>query len=273
VPIDFPLELADRLRANGVRLRADAAEFTRRRRTKSPAELAGIRRAQRAADAAMAAGAELLRSGGSVTAEAVRAAMQSVCREMGCTLPSDVIVGPGAQGALGHEPGSGPLPAGTSIIVDIWPRDDESSCYADMTRTFVIGTPPDDVAEWHRITQDALEAVRAAVRPGVTGKALWELSCDVYEAAGHPTQRTKEPGAVLREGFFHGLGHGVGLAVHEDPNLGRGGNAELIPGDVVTLEPGTYRQGYGGVRLEDIVLVTDDGCQTLTSFPYELTPG
>jgi Xaa-Pro aminopeptidase len=93
----------------------------------------------------------------------------------------------------------------------------------------------------------------------------------VYEAAGHPTQRSKPEGQLLRDGFFHGLGHGVGLEVHEDPGLGRAGD-DLIAGDVITLEPGTYRQGYGGVRLEDLLLVTEDGSETLTDFPYDLKP-
>ena len=272
VPLEFPLELADRLRERGVRVRVDAGEFTRRRRAKTTTEIEGIRRAQKAADAAMARAAELLRGGGDLTAEQVREAMSTVCREHHCTLPPEVVVGAGAQGAVGHESGSGPLPPGTSIIVDIWPSDDATGCYADMTRTFVIGEIPDEIAEWHRITAEALERVRAATRPGVSGKALWELSCDLYEAAGHPTQRTKEPGVMLREGYFHSLGHGVGLEVHEEPNLGRGGSAELIPGDVVAVEPGTYRQGFGGVRLEDLLLVTGDGCETLTAFPYGLTP-
>jgi Xaa-Pro aminopeptidase len=272
VPPEFPLGLADRLRANGVALSVDPAEFIRRRRAKTPAEIEGIRRAQRAADAAMARAAELLRGGGELTAEGVRAQMQEVCRELGSTLPSDVIVAAGAQGAIGHDPGSGPLPEGAPIIVDIWPRDHASGCYADMTRTFVIGRVPAEVAEWHRLTEDALEKTRAATRAGVTGKSVWDAACDVYEAAGHPTQRTKAAGEVLREGFFHGLGHGVGLEVHEEPGLGRAGTAELIAGDVVTLEPGTYRQGFGGVRLEDLVLVTEDGCETLTDFPYGLAP-
>jgi Xaa-Pro aminopeptidase len=93
----------------------------------------------------------------------------------------------------------------------------------------------------------------------------------VYEAAGHPTQRSKSEGQVLRDGFFHGLGHGVGLDVHEEPGLGRSGD-DLLAGDVITLEPGTYRQGYGGVRLEDLLVVTEDGSETLTDFPYELAP-
>jgi Xaa-Pro aminopeptidase len=272
VPLDFPLALADRLRSAGVEVRPDEAEFTRRRRAKTSAEIEGVRRAQEAADAGMARAAELLRAGGDLTAEGVRAAIAEVCRGHGALLGSDAVVGAGAQGAIGHDPGSGPLPAGVPIIVDIWPQDEESGCYADMTRTFVVGDVPDDIAEWHAVSKDALERVRAAAKPGVSGKALWELTCDVFEAAGHPTQRTKKPGEVLSDGFFHGLGHGVGLSVHEEPNLGRGGDEPLVEGDVVAVEPGTYRQGYGGVRLEDLLLITADGCETLTDFPYDLVP-
>jgi Xaa-Pro aminopeptidase len=180
-------------------------------------------------------------------------------------------VASGAAGALGHDPGSGPLREGEPIIIDIWPIDDESACYADMTRTFVVGAIPDELAEWHRLTAEALEATRAAVRPGAHGREIYGIACEVYEKAGIPTQRTKTEGQVLRDGFFHGLGHGVGLDVHEEPGLGRSGD-ELIAGDVITLEPGTYRQGYGGVRLEDLLLVTETGGETLTDFPYGLAP-
>jgi Xaa-Pro aminopeptidase len=96
--------------------------------------------------------------------------------------------------------------------------------------------------------------------------------CELFEENGQKTVLSKPNGEVLENGFFHGLGHGVGLEVHEAPNLGRGGTAELIPGDVVTLEPGLYRQGFGGCRLEDLVLVTEDGAENLTDFPYDLTP-
>ncbi|MEA2494838.1 MAG: Xaa-Pro aminopeptidase [Thermoleophilaceae bacterium] len=271
VPAEFPLALAERLRERGIQARPNHEEFARRRRSKSAAELAGIRRAQAAADAAMTRAAELLRAGGSLTSEVVRNEMIAVCREHAATLPADVIVASGGAGAIGHDPGSGPLREGESIIIDIWPIDDESACYADMTRTFVIGDVPDELAEWQRLTLEALEATRAAVRPGAHGRDIYDIACDVYEKAGIPTQRTKAEGEVLRDGFFHGLGHGVGLDVHEEPGLGRSGD-ELVVGDVITLEPGTYRQGYGGVRLEDLVLVTEDGGETLTDFPYELTP-
>ena len=271
VPVEFPVELADRLRERGVSVRANHEEFAGRRRVKNAAEIAGVRRAQAAADAAMGRAAEVLRGGGSLTSEDVRGEMIAVCRSHGATLPADVIVASGAAGAIGHDPGSGPLGEGEPIIIDIWPMDDESACYADMTRTFVMGDAPDELAEWHRLTAEALEASRAAVRPGVNGREIYDIACEVYENAGIPTQRTKAEGQVLRDGFFHGLGHGVGLDVHEEPGLGRSGD-ELVAGDVITLEPGTYRQGYGGVRLEDLVLVTEDGGETLTNFPYELTP-
>ncbi|MEA2493401.1 MAG: Xaa-Pro aminopeptidase [Thermoleophilaceae bacterium] len=271
VPAEFPVELADRLRGRGVEVRANHEEFARRRRSKNAAEIAGVRRAQAAADAAMGCAAELLRGGGSLTSELVRNEMIAVCREHGATMPADVIVASGAAGAIGHDSGSGPLREGEPIIIDIWPVDDESACYSDMTRTFFLGDVPDELAEWHRLTEEALEKTRAAVRPGVNGREIYDIACQVYEDAGIPTQRTKAEGEVLRDGFFHGLGHGVGLDVHEEPGLGRSGD-DLVVGDVITLEPGTYRQGYGGVRLEDLVLVTEDGSETLTNFEYSLAP-
>ena len=271
VPAEFPVELADRLRERGVEVRTDHEEFARRRRVKSAAELDGIRRAQKAADSAMARAAELLRGGAELTSELVRAEMAAVCRKHRATLGPEAIVASGAAGAVGHDSGSGPLREREPIVIDIWPVDDASACFADMTRTFVMGEIADELAEWHALTLEALELTRAAVRPGVNGREIYDIACDVYEKAGQPTARTKAEGQVLRDGFFHGLGHGVGLDVHEEPNLGRTGD-DLVAGDVITLEPGVYRQGYGGVRLEDLVLVTEDCHETLTDYAYDLQP-
>jgi Xaa-Pro aminopeptidase len=282
VPFWFPLELADFLRENGIELRADREFFNSRRRAKNEAEVAGIRRAQRAAEAGMEAARELLRratpgdgvlslDGETLTAERIKAAIDERFVELGCSA-EDFIVAPGAQGAVGHETGHGPIPAKEPLIIDVWPRDRETACFADMTRTFVVGEPASELAEWHALVREALDRAIDALRPGVGGRAVYDVACDVFEQRGFPTARTKEDGKPLMEGFFHGLGHGVGLEVHEEPGMGIASKKELVAGDVVTVEPGLYRQGYGGVRLEDLVLITEDGAENLTRFSYDLTP-
>jgi Xaa-Pro aminopeptidase len=272
VPPEFPVAVADHLRGNGLVLDVEPETFVLRRRAKTGAQLDGIRRAQHAADAAMAVAAQLIRElRPGLTSEEIRAAMTAVCDELDCDLPGDVIVAHGAQSADGHESGFGALVAGEPVVVDIWPRDRGSRCWADMTRTFVAGggTPSDELAEYWRLTKESLELVYPEVRAGADANAIYRRSCEPYIAAGKPTQLTKPEGEVLRDGYFHGLGHGVGLEVHERPALTRSPDT-LLAGDVITLEPGCYRQGYGGCRLEDLVLVTDDGYETLTDFPYDL---
>jgi Xaa-Pro aminopeptidase len=278
---EFPLLVADRLRTDGIELTPDAETFKARRRVKSPAELEGIRRAQGAAEAGMAAAAALLRramadgdrlivDGETLTAESVRAALREACAARGAPAPPDAIVASVRQG-FGHEPGSGPLPAGLPIQVDIAPRDERSTCWADMTRTFVVGEVPEAVGAQEELVREAIERARAATRPGVRGHELHALACDVFEAAGHRTQRTG-PGDDPNEGFQFSLGHGVGLEVHEAPSLGQSGHDPLVAGDVVAVEPGLWERELGGVRFEDLLLVTDDGCETLTDYPYDLAP-
>ncbi|HEU5243326.1 MAG TPA: M24 family metallopeptidase, partial [Gaiellaceae bacterium] len=231
VPADFPVWLADRLRADGVELMVDQNLFDDRRRAKTESQLAGMRRAQRAAEAAMDAcrellrraeirGDELLLDGEQLTVERVKADL-SVVFARHDTTADEYIVAPGAQGAVGHDMGSGPIRAGTPLVVDIFPRDNASAVYTDMTRTFVAGDVPDDVREWHRLCKEALDRAVAEIRAGVEARAVFDLTCDIFEAAGEPTQRTKQPGESLADGFFHGLGHGVGLEVHEAPGMGR----------------------------------------------------
>jgi Xaa-Pro aminopeptidase len=282
VPKDFPVWLADRLRADGVELDVDQQVFDDRRRAKTEAQVAGMRRAQRAAEAAMDAcrallrraeirGDELLLDGEQLTVERLKEDM-NVVFAANDTTADEYIVAPGAQGAVGHDMGSGPIRPGTPLVVDIFPRDNASAVYTDMTRTFVVGEVPDDIREWHRLCKEALDAAIAQIRAGVEARAVFDLTCDIFEAAGEPTQRTKQAGETLADGFFHGLGHGVGLEVHEEPSMGRLANKKLVAGDVVTVEPGLYRSGYGGVRLEDIVLVTETGAENLTDYPYDLEP-
>ncbi len=282
VPDNFPVWLADRLRADGVKLDVDQELFGDRRRAKTEAQLAGMRRAQRAAEAAMDTcrgllrraeirGDELLLDGEQLTVERIKAEM-NVAFAAHDTTADEYIVAPGAQGAVGHDMGSGPIPPNTPLVVDIFPRDNASAVYTDMTRTFVVGEVVGDVREWHRLCKEALDAAVADIRAGADARAVFDGTCDIFEAAGEPTQRTKQPGETLGDGFFHGLGHGVGLEVHEAPSMGLLANKRLIAGDVVTIEPGLYRAGYGGVRLEDIVLVTETGAEVLTDYPYDLEP-
>jgi len=216
-------------------------------------------------------GDELLLDGKQLTVERVKADM-SVAFAAHDTAADEYIVAPGAQGAMGHHMGSGPIRPGAPLVVDIFPRDNASAVYTDMTRTFVVGDVPDDVREWHRLCKEALDRAESEIKDDVDGRSIFDGTCDIFEAAGEPTQRTKQPGEALSDGFFHGLGHGVGLEVHEEPSMGRLANKKLVAGDVVTVEPGLYRAGYGGVRLEDIVLVTESGADVITDYPYDLEP-
>ena len=280
VPPSFPLELADHLRAHGLELQVDRALFEDRRRRKNDVELAGLRRAQRAVEAALDASRELLRNadadgtlvldGEPLTSERIKLEIERVFSEHGVAA-EHYTVSHGAQTAIGHDAGSGAILPNEPIVFDLFPRDRETGVYTDMTRTYVVGTPSDEVREYHRLAKEALDRVVAEVRPGVNGRALMQLTCDLFAEHGYPTPLTKEPGQVLDSGFFHGLGHGVGLEVHERPWMSRAGD-DLVAGDVIAIEPGLYRAGYGGVRLEDIAIVTDDGIELVTDYPYDLEP-
>jgi Xaa-Pro aminopeptidase len=281
VPPTFPVELADKLRAEGIELTPDRDVFVRRRRVKTQAELEGIRRAQRGAEAAMDAARELFRraepsgevavlDGEPLTCERIKLAIHQVFTDRDL-FTEEFIVSHGPQTAVGHELGSGEIKPGEPIVLDLWPRDRMSSCYADMTRTFVIGKPSDELVEYQKLVREALRRSLEAVKPGVRGRDVYAIVCELFHEHGYPTGLHKAEGEVLEDGFFHGLGHGVGLEVHEQPWLSRY-PGELVEGDVITLEPGLYRSGYGGCRLEDLVHVTADGAVLLTEFPYDIAP-
>jgi Xaa-Pro aminopeptidase len=281
VPPSFPVGLADFLRGSGVELTVDRELFDQRRRAKNETELAGIRRAQKACEAALDAARELLRraapngaglevDGQPLTSERLKRAIEAVFSDHGVE-GGEMIVSHGPQSAVGHDLGSGQIQVNEPIVFDLFPKDKETGCYADMTRTYFVGDPPEEVREWYRLVKEALDRSTAEIRPGKNGRELHELACAIFADAGYKTQLNKEPGEVLEDGFFHGLGHGVGLEVHEAPSLGRIGD-DLVPGDVVTVEPGLYRSGYGGLRLEDLVLVTEDGHEVITDYPYDLAP-
>ena len=278
-PTGFPLGHGDFLRSQGIELTADQRFFDERRRVKTEHELAGIRRACRAVEAGIAVGVELLRKaqrsngaltldGEPLTCERIKLEVERAFGEHGAAA-DEIIVSHGDQTAVGHDGGSGAIASDDVVLFDLFPRDRESGCYSDFTRTFALGPPSDELREYYRLAKEALDLAVAAVKPGVKGSDIHRMVCELFHEHGYKTQLHKEEGEALVDGYFHATGHGVGLEVHERPGVGRVESEPLVEGDVIALEPGLYRNGYGGVRLEDLVLVTAGGAEVLTTFPYD----
>jgi Xaa-Pro aminopeptidase len=278
-PGGFPLGQAEHLRLNGIEVTADQRFFDERRRVKTEHELAGIRRACRAVEAGIAVGVELLRSasrsngvltvgGEPLTCERIKLEVERAFGDHGAAA-DEFTVSHGPQTATGHDGGSGAIASEDVVLFDLYPRDRESACHSDFTRTFAVGPPPPELVEYHRLAKEALDLAVGAVKPGVKGSDIHRLVCDLFHEHGYATQLHKPDGESVTDGYPHATGHGVGLEVHERPGVGRVESEPLVEGDVIALEPGLYRQGLGGVRLEDLVLVTADGCEVLTSYPYD----
>jgi Xaa-Pro aminopeptidase len=287
VPPRGPVGTADALRDRGIDVSVDGDDTLRTvRAVKTDEEIDAIRTAQRANQAAMrraesllaeadvaAAGDDaetgrLLHDGDPLTSERVATAIEVTLLEHGCALDETIVAG-GEQAADPHDRGSGPLRANEPIIVDIFPRSKATRYNGDMTRTFCVGDPDPAAREWYDLTERALSAALDAVEPGATGADVHAAACEVYEEAGEPTFRTDPE---TETGFIHSTGHGIGLDVHELPRLASGGG-ELEPGHVVTVEPGLYDPAVGGVRIEDLVVVTEDGYENLTEYPVEFVVG
>ena len=132
-------------------------------------------------------------------------------------LADEFIVSHGPQSAVGHHMGSGQIRADEPIVINLWPRDRETGCFADMTRTYVVGEAPAELVEFHRLVKEALEKAIGEIRAGVPGRELMVSTCEFFQQHGYRTPLSKEPGEVLEDGSSHGLGHGVGLEVHEEP--------------------------------------------------------
>lgn len=269
VPPSFPIALARGLESH-CRVLIDEGTVQRRRAVKIPAEVQEIRAVQRANEAAMGAAIAMIREagihdgvlvlGGEVlTAERVRAECHRTLLSHGCRA-ADTIVAPGDQSAQPHQRGTGPLMADRPIVIDIFPEDELSGYFADMTRTVVRGTPTEEVVAMFGAVRDAKALAIGMIRDGVAGADLHQAAVDLFAERGY---------AADTSGFTHNLGHGVGLEVHELPSIGPGGGP-LAAGNVVTVEPGLYLPGVGGIRLEDLGLVTADGFESLTRFPEEL---
>ena len=278
VPADFGVVYADELRARGITLTPDGKLFDGLRRSKTEEEISNIEKTQDAVEAACAHAVGILEESeieedgtlawrdATLTSESLRAEIDVELLRRGYAADGTIVAG-GPQAADPHERGHGPLKAGESIIVDVFPIDLSTRYYSDMTRTFVKGEPGDGLREMYDAVLESQEAALSMVKAGVNGKDIHNKVAEVLHAAGYKTNvHDQEEGRPLTEGFFHGTGHGVGLEIHEAPRVSLADD-RLIAGDVISVEPGVYDPDVGGVRIEDLVVVTEDGCRNLTSFP------
>ncbi|MEI8190154.1 MAG: Xaa-Pro peptidase family protein [candidate division NC10 bacterium] len=275
VPGSFPIEYGDGLRERGVAVQVRREPFFEKRLLKTADEVEAISRAMRRTEGAMDAAIGAIREaevrdgvlwwrGETLTAERVRRLISMTLIEDGL-LAQHTIVACGEAGCDPHNEGSGPLHAGQSIIIDIFPRDEASRYFADITRTVVKGRASEMLRKMYRAVAAGQERVFALLRDGSDGEAIHREVQDTLER--HGFQSGEVNGRM--QGFFHGTGHGLGLEVHELPRISKLPTT-LESGNVVTVEPGLYYPGIGGVRIEDVVVVTKTGCTNLTRYPKEL---
>ncbi|MDJ1430659.1 Xaa-Pro peptidase family protein [Halostagnicola sp. A-GB9-2] len=280
VPAGFPTGTADGLREQGlsVTVEPDGIVETEIRASKTEWEIEQIQATQRANEQAMAVAEGMIASadvedgilvheGDPLTSERVTEEIEITLLRHGCGL-DETIVAAGADGADPHNRGSGPLEAGELIVIDIFPRDKETGYFGDMTRTFLRGEPSEEQRRRYDVTEKAYEAALEAVEAGVTGSAVHDVACDVIENAGYESLRS-DP--TTKTGFIHNTGHGVGLDIHEQPTVSPSGG-ELEPGHVISIEPGIYDPAVGGVRIEDLVVVTEDGHRNFNEYEVRLEP-
>lgn len=277
----LPLIYAHVLREQGIQVHCDLERGISSRRSKDESEIEYLREAQRITEGAMEMactligraradrGGVLRHDSAPLTAERVRTAIDVWLLERGYTSPG-AIVACGPQSADCHNAGSGPLETGQTVIVDIFPQNRETLYNGDCTRTVVHGDIPDRVRDMRAAVAAAKAAGIAAVRAGHTGEHVHSLTTAVIQEHGYSIGLPDKDASEEVCAMIHGTGHGVGLEIHEPPLLDTGG-PELVAGDAVTVEPGVYSRAVGGVRLEDLVVATPDGCINLNQLPEELT--
>lgn len=273
VEANFPLLLADGLRARGVELHPDARVFTDQRRRKSPQAEEAMARAQARAEAAIAEvrqilaeseiiGDSIVYRGVPLTAERLRSVIEVGFARDGYVSQSS-IVAPGHRSSDPHWEGSGPVSPNEPLILDLFPQSKSSRYHADITRTFVKGTPSDMLLRMFESVKKAHHVALDLIRPDANGRDIHKAVQASFQADGFSDEGPYEAR------YTHGTGHGLGLEVHEQPSMGKI-DMELRPGDVVTVEPGLYDPAIGGVRLEDVVFITEDGYRNFNKLPKEL---
>jgi len=233
-------------------------------RRKTLGQVNAIEEVQRAAEAALDEVILYLRSATAPTSEEAHVIIDAILFERGCESPEGHIVAGGLQGVAPHAEGNGILKAGEPIVIDIYPRSKKSGYFADMTRTVCIGNPSAQVQSMYDAVLKAQELAISMVKPGTACKDIQRAVEKFFIDAGFVTSGKGED-FTYAEGFVHGVGHGVGLKVHEKPRIKKGSKDFLQEGDVITIEPGLYYKKVGGVRVEDMVLVTKTGHRNLTA--------
>ncbi|MEN8149320.1 MAG: Xaa-Pro peptidase family protein [Planctomycetota bacterium] len=274
VPHDFPVFTADRFRRAGIRVRPTEAPFWPERTTKSTGEIEAIRAAAILTGEAIEAGIDLIRrskpvrgllrrDGKPLTSERVRLEIDRALMERGLRGENTIVAG-GEDGVDPHNVGSGPLKSGYPVILDVFPESQASGYHADISRTVFRGRPSKRQREMWDAVLEAQALGCEMTKPGVAGKTIHAAIQKVFRDRGFETG----PVNGKMQGFFHGTGHGLGLDVHEPPFFSASA-APLEPGMVITIEPGLYYPGVGGIRIEDDVAVTKDGHDNLV--PLEKT--
>lgn len=272
VPENFPLYYADSLRKQGLKMEVKNDPFFEERTLKTPAEAKAVETAIRQVETAFGEivtflkkakikGNRIYAGKQMLTSENVRARLNARLLELDCVGPR-AIIACGKHAVDPHDEGSGPLLPNQSIIFDIFPRHMKSRYHADFSRTLVKGKASAKLKAMYNAVYEGQEIGFKMIKPGVDASTVHEKIQKRFEALGFKTGNING----RMQGFFHGTGHGLGLDVHEQPRVGRAHDI-LQPGHVVTVEPGLYYEGIGGVRLEDVVLVTKTGCRNLTRFP------
>jgi Xaa-Pro aminopeptidase len=276
VPANFSALLADQLRAKGFSVQIKRDPFFAEREIKNAAEVNQIAESLRVAVAGLEAGLRTLRrtkigrdgylylNGAKLTSEILKRAVNTTIMAQGW-LPSHTIISSGNQCVDPHHEGSGPIKAHTSIIFDIFPRSQKNGYFGDLSRTVVRGRASERLKKIYATVQDGQKIGFDLIRDGVNGKEVHEKILDLFAARGFRTGKVNG----RMQGFFHGTGHGLGLDIHEAPRIAPV-DATLRSGHVVTVEPGLYYLGIGGVRLEDVVLVQPQGNRNLTDCPQFL---
>lgn len=277
VPENFPIKYAEMLKKLRVKIKIQAGEFFENRAMKNPEEIRDIRATQKVNDRAMRSAlaaikqsrirkdGKLAYQGKILTSEFLKEIIGIEFLRGGCKSEED-IVSCGLGSAQPHNLGSGPLLAHQPIVIDLYPRSVRSRHYADMTRTVVRGKASPEIRKMHATVLAGQKAALRNIRAGAVISSLEQGVREGFEKAGYTTELQGDS----PQGFIHSLGHGVGLEIHEPPFINRRNEERLQAGQVITVEPGLYYPQIGGVRIEDLVLVKEQGCENFTKTPKVL---